>query len=149
MKQFLSLLALVVFFSCSDDTPTLSEDEQLQDYITANGLNAEKTSSGLYVVIDNPGADPFPTSTSEVTVHYNGYFLNGQVFDSSIDRGFPLTISLTGVISGWQEGIPYFGTGGEGMLLMPSSLAYGSNGSGSIPPSTPLIFDVQVLSVNN
>ena len=149
MKKSLIFLLFALFWACGDDTPDISEDEMIQDYITANGLDAQKTSSGLYVVINEAGADPFPTSTSEVTVHYNGYFLNEQLFDSSIQRGVPLTISLTSVISGWREGIPYFGTGGEGMLLMPSSLAYGSTGSGSIPPNTPLVFDVEVISVNN
>jgi FKBP-type peptidyl-prolyl cis-trans isomerase FkpA len=148
MKKSLIFLLLVFFLACSEDTPDISEDEMIQEFITANGLDAQKTSSGLYVVIDEAGADPFPSSSSEVTVHYSGYFLNGQVFDSSIQRGVPLTISLTSVISGWREGIPYFGTGGEGMLLMPSSLAYGSTGSGSIPPNTPLVFDVELISVN-
>ncbi|MCL4122058.1 UNVERIFIED_CONTAM: hypothetical protein GTU68_043770 [Idotea baltica] len=123
-------------------------DEVLSDYITAEGLEiTEKTPSGLYVVIEEPGNDTKPTSSEAVTVHYEGYFLNGDVFDSSIARGNPSTFLLNQVIAGWTEGIPYFGEGGKGKLLIPAHLAYGA-GSQSIPAYTPLVFDIELISVN-
>jgi FKBP-type peptidyl-prolyl cis-trans isomerase len=95
------------------------------------------------------GSDTMPTATQTVTVHYHGYLLDGTVFDSSIDRGAPATFSLTSVIPGWTEGIPYFGIGGTGKLLVPSQLAYSSQGTntGSIPPYTPIAFDIELLDI--
>jgi len=123
-------------------------DTLLSNYITDKGLViAEKTSSGLYVVIEEAGNDTMPTSTQAVTVHYEGYYLNGDVFDSSIARGNPSTFLLNQVIAGWTEGIPYFGEGGKGKLLIPAHLAYGA-GSQSIAPYSPLIFDIELISVN-
>ena len=133
--------------SCGDDGPDLSSDELIQQYLTANNITAEKTASGLYYVIDEPGTSEMPTRSSTVTVHYHGYLLNGDVFDSSVDRGEPLEISLRSVIAGWTEGIPLFGKGGKGALYIPSQLGYGSQGtsSGSIPPNTPIAFDIELI----
>lgn len=122
-------------------------DVLLSEYISANNLVAEKTASGLYVVIEEMGSDTMPTASQTVSVHYHGYFLNGEVFDSSIDRGTPAEFSLTAVIAGWTEGIPYFGEGGKGKLLIPSHLAYGPQGNSSIPGYTPIAFDVELLEI--
>jgi FKBP-type peptidyl-prolyl cis-trans isomerase len=78
-------------------------------------------------------------------VHYHGYFTNGQVFDSSVDRGERSTFNLNQVIRGWQEGIPLFSRGGQGILLIPSRLAYGNNPRGGIPASSVLIFEVELF----
>lgn len=102
-----------------------------------------KTPSGLNYIIHNPGTAPFPTESSDVTVNYKGYFLNGEVFDS----GEGITFPLNGVIRGWIEGIQLIGTGGSITLLIPSNLAYGPSGRGSIPGNTNLAFDVDLISV--
>ena len=135
----------LLFVSCGDDA---NSEEDLLDYLSRNNINAQSTPSGLYYVIDEPGVDPKPTSSSNVTVHYHGYLLDGTVFDSSVDRGTPLTISLNQVIAGWREGIPLFGTGGSGTLYIPAILGYGNAGSGSIPPNAAIIFEVELISVN-
>lgn len=137
---------LVCLSSCSKDQ---NEIELIETYLEDNNLNAQMVSPGLYIITINKGQDPFPNASSNVTAHYHGYLLNGQVFDSSVERGTPLTISLTQVIQGWREGIPNFGTGGKGSLIMTSELAYGSRGSGIIPPNTPIAFDIELISVNN
>ena len=84
-----------------------------------------------------------PTSSSYVTVVYKGYLTDGNVFDQSKSTG--LGISLTNVIKGWQEGIPYFKVGGKGKLLIPSALGYGAQTQGNIPANSVLIFDITLL----
>ena len=147
---FTALLALTLFVSCSKDEEkdyTAQNEKEITDYIAKNNLTAQRTSSGLYYVIDVPGSGKQPTANSNVTVAYKGSYTNGTVFDKSTANG--LSFNLTDVIQGWTEGIPYFKVGGSGILLVPSHLGYGSKGSGPIPGGSVLIFDVKVISVNN
>ena len=150
MKKYLYLFTLVlVFISCSDKTDTSFEPETEQDiiqYIEDNNLNATRSNSGLYYVINNEGSGTRPTSTSNVTVDYKGYFLDGVVFDESNSNG--ISFRLNEVIQGWTEGITYFREGGNGILLVPYNLGYGESGRGSIPGGSVLIFDIRLLSVN-
>ena len=115
-------------------------------YIDDNNLVATKSNSGLYYVVNNEGTGDKPTSNSNVTVAYKGYFLDGTVFDQSSASG--ATFPLNGVISGWTEGIPLFKEGGNGILLIPFNLGYGINGRASIPGGAVLIFDIHLISVN-
>jgi FKBP-type peptidyl-prolyl cis-trans isomerase FkpA len=150
MKKYLYLFTLVLLFiSCSDKTDTSFEPETEQDiiqYIEDNNLNATRSNSGLYYVINNEGSGVRPTSTSNVTVDYKGYFLDGVVFDESNSNG--ISFRLNEVIQGWTEGITYFREGGNGILLVPYNLGYGESGRGSIPGGSVLIFDIRLLSVN-
>lgn len=120
-------------------------DDEIQQYIAENNLKAEKTASGVYYIINNPGNDEKPTVKDTVTCHYKGYFTNGSKFDSSYDRGRPASFPLSQVIAGWQEGIPLFGKGGKGTLLIPSKLAYGSNPPGGLPADAVMIFDIELI----
>lgn len=87
-------------------------------------------------------------STDNVTVHYTGWLAtDGTVFDSSVERGEPATFPLSGVIQGWQEGIPGMQVGGKRRLVIPADLAYGSSGTGGIPPNSALVFEVELLSI--
>ena len=140
-----------LIFSCNKG---LSPEEQMKEdiaiieaYIQENNLDALETSSGLHYVIIDQGTGNHPVSTDDVHVRYKGYFTDGEVFDESDVSG--ITFNLQGVIEGWTEGIPKFKEGGEGILLIPSALAYGENGSGSgsIPPNTVIIFDVELLDI--
>ena len=81
----------------------------------------------------------------KVTVHYHGTLLDGTVFDSSVERGEPISFSLGQVIPGWQEGIPYLKKGGKGKLIIPSHLAYGGRRAGKIPPFSVLVFEVELI----
>jgi FKBP-type peptidyl-prolyl cis-trans isomerase FkpA len=123
-----------------------TNDAEILKYIADNNLNATKTESGLYYVIDEPGTGKQPTSTSNVTVNYKGYFTNNTVFDQSSANG--VTFNLEGVIKGWTEGITYFKEGGSGKLLIPAALGYGSYNYNSIPGGSVLIFDLNLISVN-
>lgn len=154
MKYILtSLLALTLFISCnSNNEPkktdfTVENEKEITDYIAKNNLTAERSDSGLYYVINDPGTGSQPTSTSNVTVAYKGYYTNGNIFDKSKAEG--LSFGLNKVIAGWTEGIPYFKTGGNGILLVPSHLGYGPFDHSGIPGGSVLIFDVKLISINN
>nr|WP_233266050.1 FKBP-type peptidyl-prolyl cis-trans isomerase [Formosa sp. L2A11] len=119
--------------------------QEILDYIAANSLDAQVTASGLYYVIDEQGEGAQPTSTSNVTVTYKGYYSDNEVFDENTSS---TSFYLEQVIEGWQEGIPLFNEGGSGMLLIPSELAYGRYDYNGIPGGSVLIFDIELISVN-
>ena len=143
MKITLGRIGLFLFYlplllSCGDDDGGLS----IEEYVAQNNLNTQVTSSGLQYIIKNQGTAPNPTLSSNVTINYSGYLLDGSVFDS----GNAVTFPLAGLIQGWQEGLQLIGTGGSITLLIPAELAYGSRGSGPIPPNTPIGFDIDLIS---
>lgn len=150
MKPFFLVLFLTALISCTnnDDTKSVSPQTEADiiQYIADNNLTAQKSSTGLYYVIDKQGDGTKPTSNSNVTVNYKGYFLNGSVFDQSGSQG--ITFNLQQVISGWTEGITYFNEGGEGMLIVPSNLGYGSQDYHGIPGGSVLVFDIKLIKVN-
>ena len=149
MKFYAQLfVSLFIFTSCSNDDSNFESqtEEDIIKYIEDNNLNAKKTDSGLYYVINAEGSGTRPTSNSSVTVAYKGYLLDGKTFDQSSASG--ATFPLNKVISGWTEGIPLFKEGGEGILIIPSNLGYGPSGSRSIPGGAVLVFDITLISVN-
>jgi FKBP-type peptidyl-prolyl cis-trans isomerase FkpA len=122
----------------------------ITDYIKANGLAAQRTPSGLYYVQTQKGNGASPKNGQNVQVHYTGKTLNGNVFDSSVQRGTPFEFMLGvgQVIKGWDEGIALMKTGEKGTLLIPSGLGYGPSGAGAnIPPNSVLIFDVELIGI--
>tara|TARA_B110001450_G_scaffold89343_1_gene84951 strand:+ start:1953 stop:2396 length:444 start_codon:yes stop_codon:yes gene_type:complete len=141
-------LFLLIFISCTNNNSNFKPQTEADiiKYIKNKSLNATKSSSGLYYVINNEGNGTRPKSTSNVTVAYKGYLLDGTVFDKSNDTG--ISFGLNQVITGWTEGITYFKEGGEGVLLIPSNLGYGPNGIGSIPGGAALVFDIKLIRVN-
>jgi FKBP-type peptidyl-prolyl cis-trans isomerase FkpA len=152
MKNILSaLLILTLLISCSKDKEanidyTAKNEVEIKAYIAKNNLTAQRSNTGLYYVINSAGTGTQPTATSNVTVAYKGYYTNGTVFDQSSAAGIPF--GLNQVIKGWTEGIQYFKTGGNGILLVPAHLAYGSSDYNGIPGGSVLIFDVKLISVN-
>jgi FKBP-type peptidyl-prolyl cis-trans isomerase len=149
-KTLLALMILPLFFACSKEDQREVDEDLIREYIADNSLDGREGEDGLFYVIEKEGNGARPELSSEVTVHYEGYLLDGDVFDSSYERGMPATFPLTGVIRGWQLGIPLFKEGGKGKLLIPSHLGYGSNpppGSG-IPRDAVLVFDIELLDVN-
>lgn len=149
MKNILIVFTIILFTSCSkDEAPkdyTVQNDEEIKAYIATNNLNAQKSNSGLYYVIDESGTGENPISTDRVKVSYKGYYTDGSVFDESEDG---ISIILQNVIRGWAEGITYFKEGGSGKLLIPSHLAYGSNDYSGIPGGSVLVFDIELIYVN-
>lgn len=114
--------------------------------------NAQKsgvkvTDSGLQYKIIEEGSGPGPDADSTVVVHYKGELMNGEVFDSSRERGSPAEFRLNQVIPGWTEGLQLMKEGGKARLYVPPSLGYGPGGTQTIPPNAVLIFDVELLEV--
>ena len=106
--------------------------------------------SGLQYEVLTEGIGQKPGLSSSVTTHYHGTLINGTVFDSSYQRGQPATFPVNGVIAGWTEALQLMGEGSKYRLYIPSDLAYGKRGAGrDIPGDTALIFDVELLKVNN
>jgi FKBP-type peptidyl-prolyl cis-trans isomerase FkpA len=125
---------------------TNGEDKKIKDYIAKKGWTALPTPEGVYVVMDSVGSGPSPTLSSIIKVYYKGYMLDETVFDSNLAPKPAVEFQLSGLIRGWQIGFQQFKAGGKGKLLIPSAYAYGSSGSGAIPPNTPLVFEVELVS---
>ncbi len=110
--------------------------------------NVVELPSGLRYEIVKQGEGANAKSTDTVKVHYKGQLLDGTVFDSSIERGEPAEFPLDGgLIDGWKEGLTKINKGGKIKLYVPPSLAYGDQGNQGIPPSSTLIFEVEVLDI--
>ena len=105
------------------------------------------TASGLQYEVIKAGDGAQPKAEDTVTVHYVGTLVDGTVFDSSRDRGEPATFALNRVIPGWTEGLQLMKVGGNYKFYIPSELAYGDRGAGTIPPNSVLIFDVELMKV--
>ena len=146
--------------SAEDDNETDNQDPNSVSNNKAEGeaflaQNASKAGittlpSGLQYEVLTEGAGRKPTLGSSVTTHYHGTLINGTVFDSSYQRGQPATFPVNGVIAGWTEALQLMGEGSKYRLYIPSDLAYGKRGAGrDIPGDTALIFDVELLKINN
>ncbi|MCX7862052.1 MAG: FKBP-type peptidyl-prolyl cis-trans isomerase [Bacteroidales bacterium] len=117
------------------------------------GKDTIKTASGLQYIIVQKAKNNAPKAEpgKMVKVHYTGYFKDGKIFDSSVQRGQPFSFKLGSgmVIKGWDEGVALMKVGEKFRFIVPYQLAYGENGyPGAIPPKTDLIFDVELLEVN-
>jgi FKBP-type peptidyl-prolyl cis-trans isomerase FkpA len=124
-------------------TPAAELDVEMQNYISANGITATKHASGMYYQVIEPGSGATPTINSTVKANYTGKYTNNTSFDSGV-ASFP----LTGVIEGWQIGIPLIQQGGKIKLIIPPYLAYGCDDYRGIPGNSVLVFDVELLEVN-
>jgi FKBP-type peptidyl-prolyl cis-trans isomerase FkpA len=146
LRSLFVILFAISILGCNKDENQRETDKMLiEEYISENNLDAQSTASGLYYVIDEPGNEEHPNLQHDVTIHYEGKLLDGTKFDSSLDRGEPSTFALADLIEGWQEGIPLFGKGGNGKLLIPSHLGYGSNTLPGIPANSVLLFDIELI----
>jgi FKBP-type peptidyl-prolyl cis-trans isomerase FklB len=115
--------------------------------------NAERegvqaTESGLQYEIIEEGNGETPAAEDQVRVHYTGELISGEVFDSSRERGEPVTFGLNQVIPGWTEGLQLMSEGSRAKLYIPADLAYGPGGNQRIDPNETLVFDVELLEIN-
>lgn len=121
-----------------------------QEFLAENSQRQGVTTlpSGLQYQVLTAGSGDKPTLTSTVTTHYHGTTIDGNVFDSSVQRGTPASFPVNGVIAGWTEALQLMPLGSKWRLFVPSDLAYGDRGAGpQIGPHTTLIFDVELLEI--
>ena len=131
----------------------MSSFEEAQAFVQGREIDTAegKTSpSGLWHVdIAEGEGDPPKSDSDNVKVHYTGWLPDGTKFDSSVDRGSPASFALNRVIGGWTEGVGSMKVGGKRMLIIPPDLGYGAGGSPpSIPPDATLVFEVELLGIN-
>ncbi|MCP5516256.1 MAG: FKBP-type peptidyl-prolyl cis-trans isomerase [Verrucomicrobiales bacterium] len=104
--------------------------------------------SGLQYKVLNAGAGRTPKATDKVKTHYHGTLIDGTVFDSSVERGEPVSFPVNGVIAGWAEALQLMKEGAKWQLFVPAKMAYGNRSAGpTIGPNSTLIFEVELLSI--
>ena len=121
-----------------------------EKFLAENKERAEvnATNSGLqYEILSKGESDQSPQADDEVEVHYHGTLINGEVFDSSVERGESSKFKVNQVISGWTEALQLMVIGDKWKLFIPSDLAYGETGNNSIGPNETLIFEVELLGI--
>lgn len=128
--------------------PKISPEEQnafLEEYSKEQGVIV--TESGLMYKVLKEGNGQIPTKDDVVEVHYTGKFINGEVFDSSVERGEPTSFGVTQVIPGWTEALLNMPVGSEWEVVLPPELGYGDRDLGVIPPNSVLVFTIELLSI--
>lgn len=113
----------------------------------AKKADVKQTESGLQYEVLRKGYGPKALAENIVKVHYHGTLIDGTVFDSSIDRGEPVSFPLKNVIKGWQEAVQLMNEGAKFRIVLPAALAYGNNPVGNIPPGSTLIFEVELIEI--
>lgn len=110
--------------------------------------NVKVTETGLQYEVLTAAEGVKPSENDTVEVHYRGTLLDGTEFDSSYERGQPVKLALNRVIPGWSEGVQLMSKGSKYKFYIPASLAYGENGAGKIPGNATLIFEVELISID-
>ena len=113
----------------------------------AKETGAQRSTTGMIYIPVTAGSGATPSAADTVRVHYHGTLRNGTVFDSSVQRGEPISFPLSGVIPCWTEGVQKMKVGGKAKLVCPSETAYGDGGQGPIPGGATLVFEVELLGI--
>lgn len=147
------VIALVVFFfirNANNKKAALENVEIGKHFLEKNKVvdDVIETASGLqYQVLHHGEGTEHPSVTSKVKVHYHGSLLDGTVFDSSVERGEPISFGLNQVITGWTEGVQLMVVGDKFKFFIPAELGYGDRAAGKIMPGSLLIFEVELLGI--
>jgi len=148
------IIAIIAFFYFRANGGTEAAKENIligQKFLAENKIveGVIETPSGLqYLVLTQGSGEIHPKASDSVKVHYHGTLLDGTVFDSSVDRGSPISFGLNRVITGWTEGLQLMVVGEKTRFFIPANLAYGNRATGKIQPGSTLIFDVELLAIN-
>ena len=148
------VIALLVYrvYQRSEMAQDKRENQRLSQAFMEKNRHKEKVivlPSGLqYEVLSQHTSQEKPSPTDNVKVHYEGYLINGKIFDSSMKRRRPAVFALNRVIKGWTEGLQLMSVGDIYRFYIPAQLGYGNRWSGNIPPASVLIFDVELLAIN-
>jgi FKBP-type peptidyl-prolyl cis-trans isomerase len=149
-------MAVFLLLGCKEATQPAADKKPSGDAPVKNAGSSPATTqdmkttpSGLkYQVLKQGTGTVSPKATDTVNVHYHGTLLNGTVFDSSVERGQPISFPLNAVIPGWTEGLQLMKVGDKFKFEIPPNLAYGANSpSPKIPPNSTLVFEVELLGI--
>ena len=126
-----------------------AEDSLLKKYLADNKITEKPTASGLYIIVKEKGKGEKVKKGDLTEVSYKGMLTNGQVFDASEkhEKAFSFSVGLGQVIPAWDEALQTLNVGAKALIVCPSALGYGPNGSGPIPPYAPLVFEIEVIKI--
>lgn len=147
------VIALAIFYFARSSVNKKEALENIaigKDFLAKNKANQDviQTASGLqYQVLQKGSGNKHPSASTTVKVHYHGTLLDGTIFDSSVDRGQPISFSLNQVIKGWTEGVQLMVEGDKFKFFVPSDLGYGNRSTGKITSGSLLIFEVELLEI--
>jgi FKBP-type peptidyl-prolyl cis-trans isomerase len=155
LRTSITLAAALCLMGCNKPAETSGGDTAVNNASATAATPSpaasewKTTSSGLkYQVLKQGTGTASPKATDTVNVHYHGTLLNGTVFDSSVERGQPISFPLNGVIKGWTEGLQLMKVGDKFKFEIPPDLAYGAaSPSPKIPPNSTLVFEVELLGI--
>ena len=147
------VIALAIFYFARNSINKKAAVENIaigKDFLVKNKANEGvlETASGLqYQVLQKGQGSEHPSASTTVKVHYHGMLLDGTVFDSSVDRGDPISFPLNQVIKGWTEGVQLMVVGDKFKFFIDSELGYGTRATGKITSGSLLIFEVELLEI--
>lgn len=139
------LLCIVAVGSCKKEDQAKLDRSAIEKYVADNNLSATEHPSGIFYVIETPGAGGHPVLSDTVTVRYKGYYLDGTVFDQTPGTDTSV-FPLRNLIEGWQIAIPLLQKDGKGLFLIPSSLGYGSNPPPGVRANAVLAFEIELVN---
>jgi FKBP-type peptidyl-prolyl cis-trans isomerase FkpA len=152
MKKLFLFAPVFLLFACGGETEEEEKDyieteydKKISEFLEDKSWKPERTGSGLWVYVENEGSEEKPNDGSYLTLIYEGRLLDGTVFDGTNGNQVSFPVPVSGLIEGWREGIPYFGRGGKGKLIVPPELGYGDQDLGPIPGNSVLVFDMEII----
>lgn len=150
INLILIIITLLVFESCSIETyvtKKIAADEDILLYLNDNSLNVKPNSSGLVFIPIREGDGISPQDGDKVAFHYVGYYLNGEQFDTSYEKSYPLIVELGNnmIIKGLEEALRLMDKGSKAKVIIPFYLAYNDMENAPVPPYSNLIFEIELM----
>lgn len=137
---------LYQFFHANPTTRAQEEENKMIEYMADKNMEASRTRSGVYIANHRVGSGDSIQWADPIEVHYKGYFMDGQEFDSSIKRDEPIRFRVGSMVAGWNEALPYLRVGSKASFIIPSHMGYGEEGfEGFVGPNRILVFDIEIL----
>ena len=151
MKRFLPLFLVLALAACARPAAAPDGGAAGKAFLAKNASQAgiQVTKSGLQyrILRAGPATGLRPMPADEVKVNYEGKLIDGQVFDSSYDRGAPAVMTVRDLVPGWREALQLMRPGDEWLVYLPPALGYGDKGAGPIPPGAVLVFKLELIDV--
>ena len=154
IQYFLTLILIVsIFCSCSIEnysTKKLAANNEILSYVNDRGYSVEPDSLGLVFIPIKQGNGVFPKDNDLVAFHYVGYYLNGEIFDSSYDKSRPLVVRLgeNKLIKGLEYSLLKMDKGSKSKVIIPFYLAYDNMVNGPVPPYSNLVFELELIDID-